>query len=175
LAQNFAAQYTAKVQTLFAANTLHSVVGMDQRMPYALDLQTTPIEDIRAGFAAGLNGWKAEHPDQSDLVELLLAEAGGRILEAEMRMRLSALKFGPELEGKFDNVITIESDDDPLIPTSTRDAVRARNNPKSAYQFTWGGHFPYVVRPQEYTALLKDALGIGEATFTQPQGETFRI
>ena len=129
LAQYFAGVATARVDRLVAANTLNTVIGMDQRMPYALDLQTTPIEGLRAGFAGGLNQWREAHPEQSDLVDLLLMEVGGRIPEAELRNRLSALKFGPELPPPglpADRIVTIQADDDPLIPPEMRAAVRAR-------------------------------------------------
>lgn len=163
LAQYVAAQHPARVTRLLAANTLHSVVGLDQRMPYALDLHQAPIADLRAGFGTGLAAWRQAHPDQADLVELLLGEAGGRILEPELRARLSALKTGPELPAiSMDsaNIVTIEADDDPLIPTEMRAAVRARLNPSVAYRFLSGGHFPYVARAAEYTALLEQVLGL---------------
>jgi pimeloyl-ACP methyl ester carboxylesterase len=57
-------------------------------------------------------------------------------------------------------VITIEADDDPLIPPEMRAAVRARLSPGTAYRFLSGGHFPYVARPADYTALLEQALGL---------------
>lgn len=165
LAQYFAAKHPNRVDRLFAANTLHSVVGLDQRMPYALDLDTAPIADLRAGFGQGLQAWAEAHPDQASLVELLLQEVGGRIPEPEMRMRLKALKTAPELpdmELPQDRRFTIEADDDPLIPPEMRAAVRARIQPSVAYRFAWGGHFPYVVRPDTYTALLSQALGLSD-------------
>ncbi|TDK48069.1 alpha/beta fold hydrolase [Antarcticimicrobium luteum] len=163
LAQYFAAAHPGRVDTLFAANTLHSVAGLIDKMPYALDLDAAPIADLRAGFGQGLGAWAEAHPDQADLVELLLEEVGGRIPEPELRMRLKALKTAPELppltlseSGRF----TIEADDDPLIPPEMRAAVRARVRPAAAYRFTWGGHFPYVARPEAYAALLEQALGL---------------
>lgn len=163
LAQYFAAQHPGRVDRLFAANTLHSAAGIDQKMPYALDLDAAPIADLRAGFGQGLKAWAEAHPDQADLVELLLQEVGGRIPEPELRTRLKALKSAPELPGlgmPQDRLFTIEADDDPLIPPGMRAAVRARLEPAAAYRFEWGGHFPYVVRPEAYTALLKQALGL---------------
>ena len=32
--------------------------------------------------------------------------------------------------------------------------------PSVAYRYEWGGHFPYVVRPAEYTAMLEQAMGL---------------
>ncbi|MDF2372870.1 MAG: alpha/beta hydrolase [Rhizobiaceae bacterium] len=163
LAQYFAATSPDRTTRLIAANTLHSVVGLDQRMPYALDLQNAPIEDLRAGFGAGLGAWAEAHPDQVELVELLLQEAGGRILESELRARLSALKTGPELPAMplpATDIVTIQADDDPLIPPEMRAAVRARLSPSVAYRFLDGGHFPYVARPADYTALLEQVMGL---------------
>ncbi|MFT4959497.1 MAG: maspardin, partial [Paracoccaceae bacterium] len=97
VAQYFAAEYPLRINKLIAANTLHSVIGLDQMKPYALDLVAAPIEELRAGFGVGLKAWAEGHPDQADLIELLLVEAGGRILEPELRARLMALKVGPEL------------------------------------------------------------------------------
>ncbi len=163
LAQYVAARHPDRVTKLFAANTLHSVKGLDQRPPYSLDLIKTPIESIRNGFKSGLNQWADTHPDQFDLVELLLAEVNGRIPESELRARLAALKHGPELPAislRTDDIITIEADDDPLIPAEMRTAVRARLSPGQARQFSWGGHFPYVVRPADYTDLIARTMGV---------------
>ncbi|MFC3614524.1 alpha/beta fold hydrolase [Lutimaribacter marinistellae] len=163
LAQYFAAAHPDRIDRVFAANTLHSANGIDQRMPYALDLDTAPIDDLRAGFGDGLQAWAKTHPQQADLVDLLLQEVGGRIPEAELRTRLKALKTAPELPDldlPQDQLFTVEADDDPLIPPAMRAAVRARVAPSAAYRFAWGGHFPYVVRPAEYTAMLEQAMDL---------------
>lgn len=172
LAQYFAAAHPTRIDRLFAANTLHSVAGLTDKMPYALDLDAAPIADLRAGFGQGLGQWAKAHPEQADLVELLMGEVGGRIPEAELRMRLKALKTAPELPDLAlpqERMLTIEADDDPLIPPEMRAAVRARVQPAAAYRFTWGGHFPYVARPEAYTALLEQALGL---TVTGPDWDT---
>lgn len=163
LAQFIAGTHPTRISRLITANTLHSAKGLDQMPPYALDLDVAPIDTLRAGFGMGLGGWAKAHPDQADLVELLLQEAGGRILESELRARLSALKFGPELpEPAIDaaKIVTIEVDDDPLIPPQMREAVRARLSPSVAYRFTDGGHFPYLARPADYTSLLEQVMGL---------------
>ncbi len=157
LAQYIAAEAPARVTALVAANTLHSVKGLDQRMPYALDLDTASIEDLRGGFRAGLSAWADTHTDQRDLVALLMGEVAGRIPEAEMRARLKALKHGPELPPltmPHRACFTIEADDDPLIPAEMRNAVRERISPAAAYRFTSGGHFPYIARRERYTSVL---------------------
>jgi maspardin len=58
------------------------------------------------------------------------------------------------------DIVTIEADDDPLIPPEMRAAVRARLTPSVAYRFLSGGHFPYVARAADYTALLEQVLDL---------------
>lgn len=163
LAQYLAATDPGRVERLIAANTLVSARGLDRRMPYALDLDAVPIADLRAGFAGGLGQWERAHPDQADLVALLMAEVDGRIPDPELRARLKALKTAPDLPAPAlpgDRVVTIEADDDPLIAPEMRAAVRARLAPSVAYRFRTGGHFPYLARPGAYVALLEQAMGL---------------
>ena len=111
----------------------------------------------------GPHGGDEGRSDAQDLVELLLGEVEGRIPEAEMRARLKALKHGPELplvSLPKDRIVTIEAADDPLIPAPMREAVREALEPGKAFHFTSGGHFPYVVRPAVYTALIEERLGL---------------
>lgn len=163
LAQYFAAAYPHIAERLIAANTLHSIAGIANRPPYSSDLDKAPIEELRDGFGRGLGAWRDAHPDQAELVDLLMAEVGGRIPELELRTRLKALKHGPELpplDLPPERIATIESADDPLIPPPVREAVRARLKPSIAYRFESGGHFPYVARPELYVALLEEQLGL---------------
>ncbi|MBF9194921.1 alpha/beta fold hydrolase [Microvirga terrestris] len=174
LAQYFAATYPHMTERLIAANTLHSVEGIASRPPYSSDLNKAPIGELRAGFIRGLGAWRDAHPKQAELIDLLMAEVGGRIPEPELRARLNALKRGPELPHlnlPRDKIATIESADDPLIPPSMREAVRARLKPSIAYRFEWGGHFPYVARPDLYVALLEEQLGLPVTRESWSDGE----
>ena len=163
LAQYFAASFPNNIEHLIAANTLSSVYGLDQFPPYSLDLENVSIDKLRAGFIMAMQQTVHEHPERADLVDLLLKEVSGRITEAEIRARLSALKTGPQLPDislSSEQITTIESQDDPLIPASMREAVRARLQPNTSYNFLVGSHFPYVIKPQQYTALIEICLGL---------------
>lgn len=169
LAQYFAARHPEFVGRLIAANTLATVDGIASRPPYSSDLDNGPIEELRARFGRAMKAWGEAHPEQAELVQLLVAEAAGRIPERELRARLNALKHGPELPLVTlprEHITTVESADDPLIAPPVREAVRARLQPAVAYRFESGGHFAYVVRPRLYTGLLEEQLGLtltGEA------------
>ena len=175
VAQYFAATSPYKVENLIAANTLSSVVGLDQFPPYSLGLDTTPIEAIREGFTSGMNASLIDNPERVDLVELLLREVGGRIPEHELRARLKALKFGPELPDikiSAKHIFTVESQDDPLIPPQMREAVRGKLNPVRSYHFASGSHFPYITHPLQYTALIEECMGLQNRNFKWNTGAT---
>ncbi len=173
LAQYIAAVHPQRVERLIAANTLYDTSPAKRMPPYTSDLDAGPIEELRAGFGRGLTAWGESHPDQKDMVELLLAEVGGRIPEPELRSRLKGIKNAPPLpqvQVPADRIATIEGADDPLIPLPMRDEVRAVLKPAVAYRFESGGHFPYAVRPELYTAILEEQLGLVPAGST-PWGD----
>ncbi|WP_108661540.1 alpha/beta fold hydrolase [Acuticoccus kandeliae] len=163
LVQHFGATHPERVAKLLPANTLVSTEASRSRPPYTLDVLSAPIADLRAGLHKGLGAWREAHPDQAELVDLLLGEVDGRIPEAELRTRLNALKTAPTLASvpiPATRIATIEGDDDPLIQPASREEVRAHLAPAVSYRFAWGGHFPYVVRPGLYTGLLETELGL---------------
>ena len=169
LAQYMAAAHPARLDRLVAANTLYDTAPARQNPPYSSDLDAAPIDELRAGFGRGLGAWAVSHPDQKAMVELLLAEVGGRIPEPELRCRLKGIKNAPALPPvgvDRERIVTIEASDDPLIPPFMRDEVRQALRPAVAYRFDGGGHFPYIVRPELYLAILEETLGLVPAGST---------
>jgi maspardin len=163
LAQYIAGTRADRVSHLFAANTLHSVEGLAARPPYSADLAAAPIEELRAGFLTAMQAWGEAHPEQGDFVELLKGEVAGRIPEGEMRARLAALKHGPELPPvalPADALTIIEAADDQLLPEPMRAGVRARLPGATVFRFRWGGHFPYLLRPDLYAGIIAARLGL---------------
>ena len=174
LAQYLAAHYPGDIKGLVAANTLNSVRGHDQKPPYNFDLINTPIDELRTGFKTGLQGWLDPNNPYADLAELLLAEVAGRIPEDELRARLQALKTAPDLSAQTlpdAAIFTVECDDDHLIPPPMRAAVRSALNPGRSFRFGAASHFPYVTRPDDYTALLCEVLGLEPAGTHWPVGQ----
>lgn len=164
-AQWLAAARPDRLTRLIAANTLSDASAVGTRPPYSGDLAAAPIGDLRDGFFRGLDAWAEAHPDQRELTELLKADAGGRIPEAELRARLMALKHAPALPPPPlppERMAVIECEDDPLIPEPMRAQVRAALRPARVFRFREGGHFPYVSRPDPYAAAVAAVLGLGE-------------
>lgn len=170
LAQYIAAVHPDRVERLIAANTLYDTAPAKRNPPYSSDLDLAPIEELRNGFGRGLGAWADSHPEQAELVELLLQEVGGRIPELELRNRLKGIKNAPVLPASKvgpANTVTIEAADDPLIPQFMRDEVRAVLTPAVSYHFESGGHFPYLARPELYTAILEEQLQLVAAGTTK--------
>lgn len=166
VAQWLAATRPDRIEGLIAANTLADAGAVATRPPYSHDLGAAPIEDLRAGFFAGLTAYAQSGPAEAELAALLLEDARGRIPEAELRARLMALKAAPALPAPAQaaaRIAVIESDDDPLIPAPMRAAVRAALRPARVFRFAHGGHFPYIARPDLYAAAVGEVLGLGPA------------
>ena len=168
VAQYTTAQYPGLCGGLVAANTMPDASIVGGIPPYALDLKNIDIDILRNGFLDGLRNWTVGGHPYADLAELLIGEVRGRIPEAEMRARLLALKEAPQQPGQslsHDRVFTVESGDDHLIPPPIRAALRAALRPGKAYRFEEASHFPYVTRPEGYTTLLRDVLGLPHGDF----------
>lgn len=178
LAQFLAAKHGDLLGGLVAANTLASVVGIDRALPYSLDLLAVPIADLRKGFTDGLATWtSADHPYR-ELAELLLAEVAGRIPEGELRARLNALKTAPVLDRPSlppEAISIVESGDDHLIRPPMQMQLRESLPHGRLYRFNWGSHFPYLTRPDDYTALLAEVLGLASAGSHWPTGAQNRL
>ncbi|HIP23824.1 MAG TPA: alpha/beta hydrolase [Rhodobacteraceae bacterium] len=163
LAQLLAATHPTLFTSLVAANTLPSVAGIAQFPPYSLNLETTPLGDLRAMFKAGLEGWVTEGNPNAVLGNLLLSEVTTRIPGPELRARLIALKTAPELPAQplpKSQTFIIDSGDDHLIPPPMRAQLRAALPAARCYHFAQGSHFPYVTHPADYTAILQEVLGL---------------
>jgi len=171
VAQVAAARRPDLFKTLIAANTLCETSVLDGIPTYSQDLDGLPDAMLSEGFATGLRALRDAEPRFSELAELLLSEAEGRIPPAELRRRLIVLKQAPPLPDPSDIVArTVECDDDHLIPASVRAKVRDRLRPDRAYRFSWGTHFPYVTRPADYVAMLEEALRLSPEGAVWPKG-----
>ncbi len=174
LAQYLTAMAPETCTRLIAANTLADAGEVADKPPYVFDLARAPMAQLRAGFRGGLSQWAEVHPDQRDLVGLLLAEVAGRIPARHLRARLQALKHAPPLPAPGLHTaatFVIEAADDPLIPEPMRQAVRDRLRPARCFRFTSGGHFPYIARPGDYLRALEGCLGLTALDGTGPVQE----
>ena len=159
LVQIFAAHYPELIDNAMPGNTLAAVSGINKRPPWSLNIDKTPIADIRGRMIAGQRAWLDNHPDHEGLISMLIEEINGGI----SARHLKALQKAPPLPGidlPASCIAVVESADDLLITPDVRAGVRARFPRSTVYRFSHGGHFSYVVRPAEYIAMLRDRLGL---------------
>ena len=57
-----------------------------------------------------------------------------------------------------ERIVIIESEDDPLIGAEMRRGVEERYPGATVKKFRVGGHYPYVTRPEEYNAIIRERL-----------------
>ena len=92
-------------------------------------------------------------------LKVILRESGTKFISARaLKARVLAVassKAVPKLKIPMSRIVIIDSADDPLIPASTRKAMRKTYKGAKAYNFKIGGHYPYVTRPKQYTDVLK--------------------
>ncbi len=173
LAQLFAARRPERTVSLIAANTLSSTAGIADRPPYSADIAALSVAAMRRGYRDRLEAWGVAHPEQAGLVTLLLAEVDGRIPAGHLKARMQALKVAPPLPRislASERIAIVECADDPIVPAPIRESVHAHLDAGVCYRFRHGGHFPYLVRPDEYTTILSERLGLAEGASVWGEG-----
>lgn len=165
LAQHFAARHPQRVEKLILGNTLcdpgltRRIVG---RQPIE-QLRAAPATTHRAMVLDSVRSWP-ETDAASRKLKALLIDNGTRLLSARaMKARVLAVQAAPavpELAIPHAHITVIDCEDDPLLPRAVQDDVVRRYPGARHERLKTGGHYPYVVRPDAYCAVLARALGI---------------
>ena len=165
LAQHFAARHAQRVQQLILGNTLcdpgltRRLVG---RQPVER-LRATPASAHRAIVLASVKSWPETDPATKKLKAVLI-DSGTRLLSARaMKARVLAVQAAPAvppLSVPADHITILDTEDDPLLPREVQDSVLRRYPGAHHVRLSSGGHYPYIVRATDYTAVLERALGI---------------
>lgn len=110
---------------------------------------------LRGSFANSI--YPASGNDEFTLA--FLNEIGyGRMSKAQVVGRYHAVVepfTAPDIQALGIPVMIIESDNDPLVESALREALKAAYPTASVYTFHNAGHFPYLNHPAEYTDMLK--------------------
>ncbi|WP_370151840.1 alpha/beta fold hydrolase [Ferrovibrio sp.] len=161
LSQLFAARHSDLTETLFIGNSLSdpdiaNVTGMD-----IATLEALPAEEHRKFILASVDSWPEATPAVSAMKQVLY-DSGRRLLTAEaLKARVLTLRKAraiPKLAIPDSRVVVIDAEDDPLIPRAVQDDVVRRYPGGEHQRLPFGGHYPYVVDPEPYTAILRRRL-----------------
>src|SRR6185312_3208502 len=161
----FVAQWLAdrapdRIETLFIANSLVDPVPSRRRMPPLDTMEAMNGEQHKEIILKSVAGWDEPEPVFADLKKKLAESAdaiGGEGLKARV-LALQNAEAVPSLLVTPERIVIIESEDDPLIGAEMRLAVEERYPGAAVKKFRVGGHYPYVTRPEEYNAIIRERL-----------------
>jgi pimeloyl-ACP methyl ester carboxylesterase len=161
----FVAQWLAdrapdRIETLFIANSLVDPVPSRKRLPPLDTLEAMNGEQHKELILKSIAGWAEPEPVFTELKRRLVESAetiGGEGLKARV-LALQNAEAVPPLVVAPERIVIIESEDDPLIGADVRQAVEARYPGATVKRFRVGGHYPYVTRPAEYNAIIRERL-----------------
>ncbi|WP_311029016.1 alpha/beta fold hydrolase [Mesorhizobium koreense] len=161
----FAAQWLAdrasdRIETLFIGNSLVDPVPSRKRLPPLDTMEAMNGEQHKELILKSVAGWDESEPVFADLKKKLMESAetvGGEGLKARV-MALQNSQAVPPLAVAPERIVIIESVDDPLIGPEARRAVEERYPGAEIRRFRVGGHYPYVTRPDEYNAIIRERL-----------------
>ncbi len=165
LAQHFAARHPQRVEQLILGNTLcdpdmtRRIVGR-QAMERLLAM---PAAAHRAMVLDSVRSWPETEPAVKKLKAVLI-DSGTRLLSARaIKARVLAVQSAPAVPAlaiPAERITVIDCADDPLLPREVQDDVVRRYPGARHVRLAGGGHYPYIVRPEDYCAALERALAI---------------
>lgn len=151
VAQWVAAQAPARVGRLVLGNTFHDPAPMQSPERRAA-LEARDADALKAETVARIDGM----PD-SPLKRLQQALVGPLQPAGQLRARMLAVQSArrpPPLQVPDDHILVLDCDDDPLVPPPVRAALRDAYPRARHRTIAGGGHFPYVLRADDYRAAV---------------------
>lgn len=161
VAQAFAQAHPDRTDTLFVANSLADIALVGEALPPAPVLAVLPAALLRARMVRQIGDWPAPDETRSEVKLLLIEELEEHLASRAPKTRLLALLGAgaiPEPAIADERIVIIDAEDDPLIPPAARMDVRRRYPGARHHGFETGGHFPYLTRADDYTAILGQRL-----------------
>jgi pimeloyl-ACP methyl ester carboxylesterase len=115
----------------------------------------------RQAILESVASWSQPEPIFTEL-KTFLRDSGTRLLSAEaLKARVLVIAGGgvvPEIPIPDNRIVIIDCDDDPLISPAVRDDVVRRYPGAERVRMPIGGHYPYITRPETYTAAIERTL-----------------
>ncbi|MCW5772355.1 MAG: alpha/beta hydrolase [Rhodospirillaceae bacterium] len=164
LGQWFAARYPERVETLFIGNSLTDPYKVNPARKSPAALRRAPPEAHRAIVLGSVESWAEPEPIFATLKDIL-RHSGQKLISGEaLKRRVLATATGKEVPPPVlpqNRTVIIECADDPLIPRPAQKAMREKYPRAKRYRLPRGGHYPYITRPADYTAILAKHLPTG--------------
>jgi pimeloyl-ACP methyl ester carboxylesterase len=104
---------------------------------------------------------RVEKAPDGELKAIQLAMLSGRQSAENLKARfegVAAASLCPPLSIPPERITVIDCEDDPIIPPRSRQAVRDRYAGAHRCTLQTGGHYPHILNPQAYNAVITDRL-----------------
>ncbi len=156
-AQFFALRHADRLEHLFLGNIFLTPEELFSNPLFdPAFIATTSAPDLQATWRR-----RVEQAPDSELKTIQLAMLGGRQSADNLKARfvgVAAATPCPPLAMPRERITVIDCDDDPIIPPRSRQAVRNHYAGAHLHTLTTGGHYPHILNPQAYDAVIEARL-----------------
>lgn len=154
--QFFGALFPQYVAGAVLANSFIDSQAKQNFLDMALAMSGADLVTMVNRGAQAKAGQSAEHTQLSEII----GELVGPVQSGEgLQSRLRGLRFSdvaPVIDISAERVALIECDDDPLIDPTMQNEIAARYSRSARHKIEGGEHYPAVLKPERYTAILRD-------------------
>ncbi len=158
-AQFVALRHAARVDHVFLGNIFVSPEALFVNPLFAPDF----VRDTPAGALQAVWRDRVAQAPESELKRIQSDMLAGRQSAENLHARflgVIAAKPCPPLPISRERVVVIECADDPIIPPPAREAVRAAYAGAEINTLPTGGHYPHILNPTAYDAVIRRRLGV---------------
>lgn len=158
-AQVVAGHYPRVVDRVFIANSLcNPTVSWRPGFPPRDEIEAMPARDLKAQRVARVAEWPESDPGLILAKQVMIEQGRDLISARHMKARvLALLRAGdaPPVPLPPERIVIVDCEDDFVIAPVVRQEVRDRYPRATVHTLPSGGHFPYLSRAEEYTAILR--------------------
>ncbi len=164
LTQAIGARHPDRVGHLFVANSIATADAIRAAgFPSEAEVLGATGHALKSVVARGLVRWPEPRPEMAAIKRFLADELAhnftGRAFKARLLV-LSRVTEIPVAAAPPERLTILQSGDDQLVAPEVRRGVVARYPGAHVHTFDWGGHFPYVTRPDDYVGVIRHRLGL---------------
>ena len=161
LAQAIVLQRPRLVRRLLLGNTFYDASWLQAILSRESVLSTSPGDHLartRAQLEAFPEQFEGQIDYKTTMLALVGAEQTGEMAVASLAAVLASQPLGP-IDISLDGLAILDTEDDPVVDPTVRQAMRDRYRGASFYPLQRGGHYPSLLNAGEYTAAALSHFG----------------
>ena len=164
LTQAIGARHPDRVGHLFVANSIAAAGAIRAAgFPSEVEVLGASGTALKSVVTRNLARWPEPRPEMAAIKRFLAHELANNFTGRAFKARLLALSRVTEIPSAAvtpERLTILQSDDDQLVTADVRQGVVDRYLGAHVHTFDWGGHFPYVTRPDAYVGVIRSRLGL---------------